>query len=67
MSEQNESVEVHDPALDYQAEEVPAPHDETDVPDALDEETDDGKGGAVVPKADFESYADPSADKEETS
>lgn len=39
-------------------------HDEEDVPAALERDTDDGKGGAVVPKADFESYADPQADKE---
>lgn len=31
-------------------------HDETDVPAALDATTDDGKGGAVVPKTDFVSY-----------
>jgi hypothetical protein len=61
--------EVHDPDLDYQEDEVPGDHDDTDVEAALAEnnETDDGKGGAVVPKADFESYADSSADKEETS
>jgi len=40
-------------------------HDETDVEEALDRDTDDGKGGAVVPKADFESYAVPEADKED--
>lgn len=31
-------------------------HDE-DVEEALDRETDDGKGGAVVPSEDFDSYA----------
>jgi hypothetical protein len=30
--------------------------DDTDVKEALDRETDDGKGGAVVPGSDFESY-----------
>jgi hypothetical protein len=31
-------------------------NDEEDVPAALERATEDGKGGAVVPKADFESY-----------
>lgn len=30
--------------------------DDEDVPAALERKTDDGKGGAVVPKADFDSY-----------
>lgn len=30
--------------------------DDTDVPAALERQTDDGKGGAVVPRTDFVSY-----------
>jgi hypothetical protein len=30
--------------------------DETDVSEALKRDTDDGKGGAVVPSGDFDSY-----------
>jgi hypothetical protein len=69
MSDQEqpvESTEVHDPDLDYREDEVPAAYDETDVPAALERDTDDGKGGAVVPKADFESYTDPEADEKES-
>jgi hypothetical protein len=57
---------VQDPASDYVAEVPENPHhDDTDVPAALENDTDDGKGGAVVPKADFVSYADPNAEKED--
>jgi len=53
-----------DPAENYVADAPEQPHqDETDVPAALENDTDDGKGGAVVPKEDFESYADPAADQ----
>jgi hypothetical protein len=58
---------VQDPADEtapYAAPENPH-HDETDVDEALDQDTDDGKGGAVVPKSDFEAYAVPEADKED--
>jgi hypothetical protein len=42
------------------------PHfDEEDVPAALERQTEDGKGGAVVPSEDFVSYTDPNADKQE--
>lgn len=52
-----EQTAVHDPALDYQVDVTEDPHhDDTDVPSALQRETDDGKGGAVVPKPDFEAY-----------
>lgn len=60
--------EVRDPAEDT-AQYTPADqphHDEEDVPAALENDTDDGKGGAVVPKEDFVSYTDPEADREET-
>jgi hypothetical protein len=59
---------THDPAQDYEVEVTENPHcDEQDVAVALESETDDGKGGAVVPKADFVSYEDSDADQEETS
>lgn len=60
--------EVSDPAAETAHYAIPdnPHHDDTDVDAALERETDDGKGGAVVPKDDFESYADPSADQEET-
>lgn len=56
---------VQDPAEEYKVDlPVKNPHhDETDVDEALKRETDDGKGGAVVPKEDFQSYTDPTADK----
>jgi len=67
MTEQEQPTkEVHDPAEDYKVEfsDAGSPHhDDTDVDTALDRETDDGKGGAVVPKEDFGSYTDPGADK----
>ena len=40
-------------------------HDDEDVAAALERETHDGKGGAVVPAEDFVSYTDPEADKQE--
>lgn len=56
---------VQDPAEETAHYVVPdnPHHDETDVAEALERETDDGKGGAVVPPSDFESYTDPNADK----
>jgi hypothetical protein len=67
MTEQEQHAaasEVHDPAEDYKAEVPETPHhDETDVPAALERETEDGRGGAVVPAEDFVSYTDPDADK----
>lgn len=57
---------VTDPAEDYKVDGPEIPHhDDEDVPAALERETHDGKGGAVVPPADFQSYTDPSADKQE--
>lgn len=60
---------VQDPADETAQYAVPdnPHHDDTDVDAALERDTDDGKGGAVVPAEDFESYTDPDADKEETS
>ena len=56
---------VQDPAEETSTYAVPdnPHHDETDVDEALKRETDDGKGGAVVPKEDFVSYTDTEADK----
>lgn len=66
MTEQEQPVV--DPALETAT--LPYPdnphHDDVDVPAALERETDDGKGGAVVPGEDFVSYTDPTCDKEET-
>lgn len=60
MDEQNKAGEVHDPAEDYEvnfeASETAESNDE-DVKTALERETQDGKGGAVVPSADFDSFA----------
>lgn len=58
---------VQDPAEETSTYAVPdnPHHDDTDVEAALEQETDDGKGGAVVPKEDFVSYTDPEADKED--
>ena len=53
-------LEPYDPNKTY---EVAEPHDKEDVPAALKRETQDGKGGAVVPKANFVSFA---ADVEDT-
>lgn len=71
MSEQEQPVV--DPGVEaaaYVVRDNPH-HDETDVAAALERDTDDGKGGAVVPKEDFVAYEDPDADKpsdqEETS
>lgn len=63
------SGEVKDPAQEIDSYQLPdnPHHDDEDVPAALSSETDDGKGGAVVPKADFESYTDPDADKADES
>lgn len=56
---------VQDPAEETEQYAVPdnPHHDDTDVETALEHDTDDGKGGAVVPRDDFESYADESADR----
>jgi hypothetical protein len=63
-----EHTAAHDPAEDYKVEGLnldDVHKDDEDVPAALERETDDGKGGAVVPKADFDSYTEADADVEE--
>lgn len=46
----------YDPSQEL--EDQAAADDENDVPAALEKETADGKGGAVVPKSDFDSFAE---------
>lgn len=59
----DENVTPVDPAEEFEApEEVPADHDEVDVALQDGKDTADGKGDDEVPPADFQSYADPSAD-----
>lgn len=62
-----ESGPVTDPAEDYKVE-LPAEdphHDDVDVALQDGKETQDGKGDDEVPEEDFDSYADPSAEKQE--
>lgn len=47
-------LEPYDPNKTYEIAEA---HDEEDVPAALERETHDGQGGAVVPRANFVSFA----------
>lgn len=59
-------TEQYDPGTQtdlYEAPDNPH-HDDEDYATAINAETDDGKGGAVVPKEDFESYTDPTADED---
>jgi hypothetical protein len=58
---------LHDPDDETAKYEVPdnPHHDEEDVATCLERDTDDGKGGAVVPAEDFVSYTDPEADRQE--
>lgn len=48
-------LEPYDPNKTY---EIAESHDDTDVQACLDAETDDGRGGAVVPRANFVSFAE---------
>lgn len=68
MDEQNKQNEFEDTTDEYELEidpnEVAESHDE-DVDSALERETQDGKGGAVVPKATFKSYATDEVEKQE--
>jgi len=62
----NENPVVSDPAEDYKVDgPVPEPHDDVDVALQEGKDTQDGKGDEEVPPADFQGYADPSADKQE--
>lgn len=61
-----EGTPVTDPADDFEAPtEVPADHDDVDVALQDSKDTQDGKGDDEVPEADFDGYADPSAEKQE--
>jgi len=67
MSDETTNEPTHDPAEDYKVEGLnldDVHKDDEDVPAALERETDDGKGGAVVPKADFDAYTEADADVE---
>jgi hypothetical protein len=56
-------AQVTDPAEDFHGpEETPPNHDEVDVALQDGKDTQDGKGEDEVPPADFQSYADSSAD-----
>lgn len=67
MTEQDKSGDVTDPAEGYEVQgteeffnvdpDETAESDDSDVDEALKQETDDGKGGAVVPREDFDSFA----------
>lgn len=54
-AEQNTDVAEDAPPVEESVETAEA-FDDTDVDEAKHRSTDDGKGGAVVPKEDFESY-----------
>lgn len=59
---------VTDPAQDFHGpDEVPGDHDDVDVPLQEGKDTADGKGDEEVPEADFQSYADSSADESQES
>lgn len=62
----NENPEVVDPAEEFRPPtETPEPHDDVDVALQDGKDTQDGKGDDEIPPADFVSYTDPSADKQE--
>jgi len=61
-----EPEQVVDPADEFESpEEVPGDRDDVDVALQEGKDTADGKGDEEVPEADFQGYADPSADKQE--
>lgn len=60
--------QVVDPAEEFTPPaETPEPHDDVDVALQEGKDTQDGKGDDEVPEADFQGYADPSADNKEDS
>lgn len=67
MSDEQVNTEATDPADDYKVDEVLEPHDDVDVALQDGKDTADGEGDEDVPESDFQGYADPEADKEETS
>lgn len=63
-----EGEQVHDPAEDFEVpEQTPESHDDVDVALQDGKDTADGKGDDEVPPADFQSYADSSADEQQES
>jgi len=61
--EEPKTETVRDPDEDFHGPEaVPGAHDDTDVALQEGKDTADGKGDEEVPPADFQSYADSSAD-----
>ena len=64
----NVNPEVTDPADEFTPPaETPESHDDVDVALQDGKDTQDGKGDDEVPPADFVSYTDPAADKQEES
>lgn len=62
------TVAPKDPADDFHGpDEVPGDHDDVDVALQDGKDTQDGKGDGEVPPADFQSYADSSADESQES
>lgn len=60
------TVAPTDPADEFHGpEETPQPHDDVDVALQEGKDTADGKGDEEVPAADFQSYADSSADEQQ--
>jgi hypothetical protein len=68
LQETNEGVAT-DPAEEFDTPETTEDphHDDVDVALQVGKETADGKGDDEVPEADFVSYEDPSAEKQERS
>lgn len=75
MSEQDkdnvatDEVDEFDENKDYESEleglQGADSNDQADVPAALERETFDGKGGAVVPKADFVEFSEPDVENDD--
>lgn len=58
--------QVHDPAEDYEVEEVQGNRDDVDVPLALmNKDTKDGEGDDELSESDFVSYASDDAEVED--
>jgi hypothetical protein len=61
-----EPEQVADPATEFETpDEVPGDHDDVDVALQDGKDTQDGPGDEEVPEADFQGYADPSAEVQE--
>lgn len=62
MAEEEQQVQSQDETVE---EVETAESNDSDIHDALLRETDDGKGGAVVPSDDFDSFATDGVEEEE--